>query len=159
MSKETFAQLVRDAEETLYHVSKMILRNDADCADAVQEAVLIAFRRLDTLREEKYFKTWLIRIMINECYKISKKRKHLVPYEEYITEERAEEREDYTELYQAIKELPQELRVPVVLHYIEGFGLAEIEEITGVKQGTVKSRLSRARAMLKQSLGAQEVLV
>lgn len=161
MSKETFAQLVRDAEETLYHVSKTILHNDADCADAVQEAILIAFHKLHTLKEEKYFKTWLVRIMINECYKILHKQKRIVSYEFYTEKDNIADvyHEDYTDLYLAIKELPAELKILVVLHYIEGFGLNEISDITGIKEGTIKSRLSKARMLLKKNMDAEEVLV
>jgi len=127
-----------------------MLKNDFDCADAVQEAIFKAFVKLDSLREEKYFKTWLCRILIRECYKIAGALKRQQPA-----------LDDYTEpyyyneeigLYDAIMQLNPKHRLAVTLHYIEGFSVAEIAKILKIPQGTVKSRLSKARAMLKFEL-------
>lgn len=76
MTKEQFAQLVLDSTDSLYRVSKGILRIDSDCEDAVWEAVSIGFAKLPTLREDKYAKTWLTRILIYECYRVLRERKY-----------------------------------------------------------------------------------
>ena len=91
MNKEEFIQEVRSAEETLYRVALSILRNEPDAADAVQEALLRAYENLHTLRKKQYFKTWLVRILMNECYKIQKRQKRLVSYEEYMQQESGRE--------------------------------------------------------------------
>ena len=67
MTKDVFIKEVRDAEAMLYHISKSILKNDSDCGDAVQETILKAYEKLPTLKKEKYFRTWITRILINEC--------------------------------------------------------------------------------------------
>ena len=118
MQQQEFIQAVRDAETTMYHVAMSILRNEADSADAVQEALLKAFEKLDTLNEEKYFRTWLTRILIHECYQIQRKKKRLVPYEEYVEREPGKEDKLYTDLYDAIDDLPEDLRVAVTLSLI-----------------------------------------
>lgn len=156
MQQQKFIQAVREAETTLYHVAMSILRNDADSADAVQEALLKAFEKLDTLKEEKYFKTWLTRILIHECYQIQRKKKRLVPYEEYVEREPGNEDKLYTDLYTAIKDLPEDLRIAVTLFYIEGFSIAEIVQMLGIKENTVKTRLYRGRNQLRKSLGDKE---
>ena len=156
MKKQDFMDAAHSAEATMYHVSMSILKNDADCADAVQEALTIAFEKLHTLKNDAYFKTWIIRILINECYRIQKKQKKLVPYEEYMQDQKLWEGNRYTDLYLAILELPQELRILVSLYYLDGFSVSEIAEITDTKQGTVKSRLSRAREQLRQQLDHKE---
>lgn len=156
MNKEEFIQEVRSAEETLYRVALSILRNEPDAADAVQEALLRAYENLHTLRKKQYFKTWLVRILMNECYKIQKRQKRLVSYEEYMQQESGREDPCYTDLYQAILELPQEMRTAVVLFYMEGFSIEEIASITGSCKGTVKTRLFRARAQLRKSLEDRE---
>ena len=69
---------VHDAEAMLYHVAKSILKNDADCCDAVQETLLKAYEKLDTLKKEKFFRTWITRILINECNGIIRKRKNII---------------------------------------------------------------------------------
>lgn len=69
MNKDLFIDRVLEAERTLYHVSKTILSVDQDCEDAVQSAILKAYEKLNTLKEDQYFKTWIIRILLNECYR------------------------------------------------------------------------------------------
>lgn len=75
MDKNTFGQLVMDNERQLYRIAKSILKNDEDCADAAQEAVKKAFEKLDTLREDRYAKTWLIKILIRVCYDLLAEQK------------------------------------------------------------------------------------
>lgn len=91
MNKSEFAERVLAAEKTLYHISKSILKNGDDCADAVQEAILIAYRKLHSLRDERFFKTWLCRILINVCCKMARERKKVVSFEEYMAPEQAAE--------------------------------------------------------------------
>ena len=65
MTKETFTKLVLESEKTFYRVSMSMLKNETDCEDAVQTAILTAYEKLDTLKNEEFFKTWLVRILIN----------------------------------------------------------------------------------------------
>ncbi|MBS6196334.1 MAG: sigma-70 family RNA polymerase sigma factor [Clostridiales bacterium] len=157
MQKAEFVAAVRDAEDTLYRVAMAILRDEDDCGDAVQEALLLAFEKLGTLREEKFFKTWLTRILIHECYRIRKKKKNLVSYEEYVEANEKEAPDaDYSELYGAIRRLPEDIRVAVTLFYIEGFSIREIGEMTECGENTVKSRLYRGRMQLRKILDDKE---
>ena len=84
MTKDAFIREVREAEAMLYHVSKSILKNDSDCGDAVQETLLKAYEKLPTLKREKFFRTWITRILINECKGILRRRKNVIPYEDYM---------------------------------------------------------------------------
>lgn len=129
MTKDAFIREVRNAEIMLYHISKSILKNDADCGDAVQETLLKVYEKLPMLKEEKFFRTWITRILINECKGILRKQKKVVPYEDYMDNERLSEENRYHHLYMAIMELPE---------------------------GTIKSRLSRARDFLKVQLSDEE---
>lgn len=159
MNKNEFAEQVTAAEATLYHISKSILKNDCDCSDAVQEAILTAYSKLHSLRDDRFFKTWLCRILINECYRICRANYRVVPLEDYMEAEYSLERTDGSGLFDAIMELETDLRLVIVLHYIDGFQTKEIAELLKIPEGTVKSRLSRARAELKSVLGEMEVLV
>ncbi len=152
MDKNAFAQKVLDAEEAMYRVAKSMLSVDADCEDAVSEAILKAYSSLGSLREEKFFKTWLIRILINECRKIQKSNKKIVLYDEAMDNAAAPEKEDYTDLYRAVMALPEKIRIAVVLYYIEGYSVTEIKSILTIPSGTVKSRLAKGRELLKQQL-------
>ena len=163
MEKEQFLQKVLDAEETLFHVSFSILHNEQDCADAVQEAILKAYNARDKLRDEAFFKTWIVRIVINECYTILRRAKRLEPYEETRLDS-AEHlgkyvKEEYLDLYQAISKLDDRQRICVILYYFEDYSIEEIAEIIHVPAGTVKSRLNRARQTLKGLLGEREEAV
>lgn len=80
MDKTEFTAAVLAAEPTLYRVAKSMLGRDADCADAAQQAILRAWEQLDTLRRPQYFKTWLTRILINECTSLLRERQRQAPY-------------------------------------------------------------------------------
>ncbi len=82
MDKTTFTNNILESEQTLYRVSKSILGNDQDCEDAVNNAILKAYEKLDSLKEEQYFKTWLIRIVINECNSLRRKRLKSLSFED-----------------------------------------------------------------------------
>ena len=152
MEREIFEKKVFEAEQTLYHVAKSILFYESDCEDVVQEAILKAYIKLNTLKQEKYFKTWLIRILINECYKKKSSYKNNVPFEDCFENSPVEEQQDYTVLYQEIMTLKDKIRLPIVLHYIEGYSLEEIKQIMKIPLGTVKSRLHKGRQQLKLQL-------
>ena len=70
MDKEKFSAEVLSAEKSMYHIAKSIVGNDEDCADAMQNAILSAYTKLYTLKNEAYFKTWLTKILINQCYQL-----------------------------------------------------------------------------------------
>lgn len=151
MNKEKFTQEVLSAEQTMYRVAKSILICDSDCEDAVQEAVLKAFTKLHTLRDERYFKTWLIRILLNECYRYKRARQKIVPFDEYALEQPAEDSE-YSFLYQAVMKLKEPIRITIVLHYIEGYSVEEVGKMMKIPAGTVKSRLYTGRTLLRKEL-------
>ena len=152
MDKTTFTNNILESEQTLYRVSKSILGNDQDCEDAINNAILKAYEKLDSLKEEQYFKTWLIRIVINECNSLRRKRLKSLSFEDVF-------KDDYSDLYTAIQSLPKKIKIPIVLYYIEGYSVDEVKEILDIPQGTVKSRLSRGRRLLKTKLENTEVII
>jgi len=156
LNKDTFIDNVLEVRSTLYHVSKSILTCDQDCEDAVQGAILKAYDKLDTLKKEQYFKTWLIRILINECYSLNRKKYSQVSYEEYFQFVGEDDKEDYSELYLAILNLPERIRITIVLYYAEGYSVEEVKQILKIPAGTVKSRLSKGRKLLKIKLEHME---
>lgn len=156
MDKDKFAEKVLDAEETMYRIAKSIMVNDSDCEDAVSEAVLKAYEKLHTLREERYFKTWLIRILINECYRKKRAQAKIIPLEEYA-ESLTVRDESCSELYGAVMKLKPKTRIVIVLHYIEGYSVEEVGKILKIPAGTVKSRLHSGRKQLKEELNDEEI--
>ena len=154
MDKNTFGQLVMDNERQLYRIAKSILKNDEDCADAAQEAVKKAFEKLDTLREDRYAKTWLIKILIRVCYDLLAEQKKETRLEENCKWNQ-KEKDNYEDLYEALFTLEKEFRVVLVLHYLEGYQMAETSELLGIPEGTVKSRLYRGRKKLQELLSKE----
>lgn len=151
MKKEQLGQLIIASEDTMYHVAKTLLSSDADCADAIQEAIVKAFTNLHTLRQDSYAKTWLIRILINECYAFMRREKRIVSLEEYQCQETVEEK-DYSDLYEAVRQLPEKIRICVTLYYLEGYSVKETAKILGISESAVKNRLARARARMRGEL-------
>ena len=152
MKKEQLGELIIASEETLYRVAKSLLYNDADCADAIQEAIVKAFSKLHTLKEDTYAKTWLVKIVMNECYAIMRKEKRIISLDDYQMEDKAAEQEDYSELYEAIFILPEPVKLCVTLYYLEGYSVKEVAQILDITESAVKNRLLKARAVLKESL-------
>ena len=156
MTKEELGTLILNSERQLYSTAKTILINDQDCADAIQETIVKAFSKIGTLRNDKYAKTWLIRILINECYTLLRKSSKLVSLERMseMTEIETDQKTDYSDLYRAVNSLKE----AVILYYIEDFNIKEIAQILEITEGAVQKRLARARGKLKRNLQESEEL-
>lgn len=159
MKKEELGELIIASQDRLYHVAKSLLYNDADCADAIQEAIVKAFSNIHTLKSDTYAKTWLTRILINECYGIMRKEKKVVSLEDYNQEDKLDTQRDYSDLYEAISHLPKEARITVTLYYMEGYSVKEIAKLLNTSESAIKNRLLRARARLKDELVEEEALL
>lgn len=159
MTKENLGRLILESERQMYLTAKTILRNDQDCGDTIQEAIVKAFQKIDTLRQDKYAKTWLMRILINECYSLLRRESRYVSMEEMreLSIGEAEEKKDYSDLYSAVRSLKEELRIPVILYYGEDFSIREIAQILEITEGAVQKRLFRARMQLRDRLTQMEV--
>lgn len=151
-----FSRRALELERPLYRVARGVLRRPQDCADAVQEALLKAWAARASLRQPEYFKTWLTRILINECKTMLRRKHPLLPLEA-LPETAAEESGCDVDLERALYALPEKYRIVVVMHYREGYSVEEIAAVLRVPAGTVKARLSRARARLRQELRDEEV--
>ncbi|MDD5898275.1 MAG: sigma-70 family RNA polymerase sigma factor [Clostridia bacterium] len=152
MDKQTFTELVRQNERRLYCVAMSYTGNAPDAADAVQEALLRAWTRRGTLREERLFSTWLMRIVINECKTLLRKRRRMIPLEQLPEKAFQMSADADGNLYAALFSLPEKYRVPLVLSALEGYTLLEIAQMLHLPVNTVKTRVSRARQQLRQEV-------
>lgn len=150
MTKQEFSAAIVRMQPTLYRVSYSVLLNAEDCADAVQECILRAWSARDRLRHAEYMQTWVIRILLNVCYDMRRKRRPSVDIDE-VPEPAAPPDAD-RELHDAIAGLEEKLRVAVTLHYMEGYSVEEMARLLRCPTGTVKSRLRRARLQLQREL-------
>ncbi|MBO4291076.1 MAG: sigma-70 family RNA polymerase sigma factor [Lachnospiraceae bacterium] len=145
---DAFTALMDAQTAGMYKVARAILQNDEDAADAIGDTILVCWEKLETLKENRYFKTWLTRILINHCYEILRSRSRFSGAEE-IPE--ISGRDDYRiEWKEALSTLTEEYREVIVLYYSQGFRTKEIARILGIPQATVRTRLSRAREHLAE---------
>lgn len=144
----------------MYNVCYRILGSEAEAEDALQEAFIDIFRRLDTFREESSLGAWIKRIVINHCLNVFKKRRIKfeemsekiveIPVEEYVDDE--DTIYEVKRVKQAIMKLPDGYRQVLTLYLIEGYDHGEIADILGIQETGSKSQYSRARAKLRELL-------
>ncbi len=148
--QDAFIELIEEHKQALYKVALGMLKNDADAADAIQDTVLSSYENLRGLREPKYFKTWLTRILINHCNRILKERRKVVPMQEQLEIQGAEVDTSGREFLRLLNELEEQYRIVLLLYYVEGFSIREIGAILEMNENTVKTRLSRGRVSFKK---------
>ncbi len=156
IDETTFVDQVKAYERMLYRVAYGILRDDQDCLDAVQNALTKAWAARSRTREET-FKTWLTRIVINECYDTKRRQRREIVMPE-ISEDGSHQQVPDLHLHEMISGLNEKLRITLLLHYLEGYRVHEIASMLRIPSGTVKWRLSRARRELKEVLVREEAI-
>ncbi len=167
---DAFEQLVLAYQSQIYHLCLRMLGNADDAADMTQEAFLKAWRGLETFQQESAFSSWLYRLASNCCLDLlrSQKRRPTVSFvmedadgeeqsyepadEAPSPEEEAIFREEKSEIAQAMQALDEEQRQILTLRVVNDLSYAQISEILGIKEGTVKSRLARARENLRKNV-------
>ena len=151
MGEEAFLAAAMGMRSKLYHVAISILWNEQDAADAVQEAMLKGWKRRGGLRDEARFEAWFTRILVNQCRDIQRRqirgRRLLQDAGQRKLAEEAPGPDG--ELLDALRELPERLRLPVLLYYFEGYSQKEIGKIVGATPEQVKSRIRQGREKLK----------
>ncbi|WP_238918060.1 sigma-70 family RNA polymerase sigma factor [Clostridium sp. YIM B02555] len=148
--KEAFLALIDENRLNLYRVARGILKDKEDIEDALQDTIINSFEKLWTLKKDEYFKTWIIKILINECNKILRKNKRVMSLTEKIDIEAYRDSYENMDLTRAINDLSEELRITTVLFYFEDMSIKDIAKILKIPEGTVRSRLTRSRAKLKE---------
>ena len=155
--KPAFDEIIRENAPDLFRIAMSILKNKDDADDAVCDTVVKAYENLYKLRDCAFFKTWLIRILINQANTIYKKRKKIVYLSDIPQETRQGQYEDFyhlgdTDLSTAVANLKLEFRTVIVLHYFQDLKVKEIAEALQIPAGTVKWRLSKAKSILQKEL-------
>jgi len=151
MEKDCFVREIEANGDMMYRVAFTILHNDDACRDALQGAALKAWEKRGSLRDEKVFKTWITRILINECCDIRRKRRRVTSLEN-VPEPAAPPPDPALAL--ALQALPRKLRLPLVLRYAEGMSEAEIACVLRLPASTVRGRIYRAKMQLRKELEA-----
>lgn len=155
MDKEEFAARTEAVKQRLYRTAYLYLGSEADALEAVDEAVYQALRALKKLREPDFFETWLTRIVLNECHRELRRRKRLAG-EGALPEAAGPDAYDALPLKEAVRRLPEELRLVVILRFFTGYTQAETAAALEIPQGTVATRQRKALQLLRLELGEEE---
>lgn len=158
--EQNFTKLVEENKLRFYRTAKAILKNDDDVYDALQEALISIYQNYDQLKKTEYFSTWATRIVINKCYDLLRKNKNnsISINENDIEIEKYDEYEvDNYGVKKAVEALSEDLKLITILYYYDDYSVKEIAQIVDIPEGTVKSRLSKAREILKEKLGKEEI--
>lgn len=166
----SYELLVRRYNQRLYRVVRAILRDDSEVEDVMQETYLAAYRHLSGFAGRARFSTWLIRIAINGALDRLRKSGRFVPFDPNLAETRARlqhardvarardpeqqtgQRELGRMLEVAIEALPAPYRTAYVMRELEGMPAADAAECLGVEEATVKTRVHRAKRLLREAL-------
>ncbi len=149
---EAFIALMEQNRQSMIRIAFAYLGNEEDVADAMQETILSAFEKLDTLRRAEYFRTWLIRILINQCIAMRRHRSRTVPMN---GAEEASQFYDFStdlEFNDLLRTLPEDSRLIFQMYYGEQFSIGEIAQLLHMNENTVKSKIHRGREQLRSQM-------
>ncbi len=153
MTNEAFTGAIIRMTPTLYRIARGQLMIEADQQDAVQEAIRRSWEKRESLKDERYLQTWVIRILLNACHDIQRHEKRVYPVSSIP--DRPLDAPEFVDLRDTLLQLKEKYRVPVILHYIEGYDIRHVSEILKLPASTVKTRLMRGRARLRDILNEE----
>jgi RNA polymerase sigma-70 factor (TIGR02954 family) len=150
--EEAFLKLMQLYKVDLYKTALSYLKNEHEALEALQEVTYRAYKSIAKVQETAYFKTWLIRIMINYCNDQLKKNKRVILNEEVLQAQGISENHDELELKDALLALDERSREILTLKYFHGFKIKEIASSMQCPEGTVKTWLNKALKSLRGKL-------
>jgi RNA polymerase sigma-70 factor (ECF subfamily) len=159
--REAFTVLVHQVSDVLYSIAYRILRDPGLAEDALQNALVLAWRRIPKLRDPERFEAWIHRILVHACYDESQRARHwtatvrVLPIDGPSTPDGSDAVADRDELERAFRRLSIDQRAVFVLHHYLGLPLVEVAELLEIPAGTARSRLHYAIAGLRVALTAE----
>lgn len=151
METKKFCDCVNKCRDSLYIMALAILKSETDAEDAVSNAILKAYENRHQISVLHKFKPWMLTITKNEALKIKKKRLYL-PGDETVESLLEPVKAQYDELWDVLQQMKEEYRLVIVLFYYDGLPIRDISDVLDIPIGTVKSRLSRGKAELREVL-------
>jgi RNA polymerase sigma-70 factor, ECF subfamily len=158
---DAFSQLASATIADLFAVARLILRDTPRAEDAVQDALVEAWRSIRGLRDPDRFDAWMHRLLVRACHRVGDRQRRRSVVELHLLETDAPRLEDDAatlanrdELERGFRRLPLDQRAVVVLHFYRGLPLVEVAQVLGIPTGTAKSRLHRATRTLRAALEA-----
>lgn len=160
-----FVKLIEINQDTIKRIAVAWLRDENDIADVMQDTILDAYEHIGQLKKTEYFKTWLVRILINNCTKLYHKNRNHSEFETsadmyseefFVGSDNVDLAHRELEFYDLLRALPEDSRVIFQLYFGEQFTTAEIANMLHMKENTVKSKIRRGKIQLRERLGKDD---
>ena len=153
--KEAFTLVILEYEQELYKIAKMRLKSDDDICEAIQNTMILAYKHIGKVKQVEYFKTWIVRILMNECKKTYKRQNKFLSIEDDNLVELKDRKNEYENLeseitFNSLIEILNYVEKEIiVLYYNSGFSIKEISKILHINENTIKTKMKRAKNKLK----------
>lgn len=151
LNNDQFAELINEHKTNMYRLALGILHKEADAQDIVSESVIRAYENIGSLKNIAKFKPWIMQIVVNEARGIYRKSKRLECVEDMDVLQLSHQ-DEHHELWDVVIRLEYIYREVIILYFYEQMQIKEISKILHIAEGTVKSRLFRAKKLLKEML-------
>lgn len=154
-NKKAFQELMEEEKVNLYKIAYVYMKNETDALEVFQETVYKALLSIGNLKEERYFSTWLTRILINNAVDLLRKKKRVIPMEWDALESKTPvyiEGDRHPELLEAVMELEEKYKEVLILRFYKDLSVKEIAEILDCPEGTVKTKIHRGVNLLRGRL-------
>ena len=155
LTKESYISFITSYKSIMYKIAYGYLTSEADSMEAVDEAVYLGFAKIRQLKEPDALKSWITRILINECYRILRNRKKLILSQD-LPEIPSEEYDTSMTVKTAVENLPEELKEIIILRYFADYSVKDTSIFLDLPQGTVATRSRKALELLKEDLISME---
>lgn len=150
--QQAILSLIEQDEEVLYPIAYTYMKSEQDALDAMQDMTYKALKKMHTVKQPEYARTWLVRVLINCCNDMLKKRIQTVP----IEETNVSEIPIYSDIHRLLNELTLTEQQLVYAKYFQQLKNNEIAELQNIPEGTVKSRLHAVLKKLRKAAGQKE---
>lgn len=154
-SKKAFQELMEEEKVKLYKIAYLYTKNEADALEVFQETVYKAYISIKDLKEERYFSTWLSRILINVAIDLVNKKKKVIPMDKEILEGKLapyQAEENDPDLLDAVMKLEEKYKTVLILRFYKDFTIKQIAETLDCPEGTVKTNIHRGLNILKEKV-------
>lgn len=148
--KEAFALLMDMHRQMLYNTALLVLHQEDDALDAIQDAILACWENLPTLRKDQYFKTWLVKILLNKCRDIQRSQSHYAFVEELPESGDEPDWDTHMDVGRAMGRLDDQDQLILSLFYYDDLNIRQIAEALSISEGAVRTRLTRSQERFKK---------
>ena len=148
--KEAFAQLIDQNRQMLYNTALLVLRQEDDALDALQDAILACWENLPSLRKDRYFKTWLVKILLNKCRDVQRGKSHFAYVEELPESGDEPDWDTSMDVRRTMDKLGENDQLLLSLFYYDDFSVRQIADALSLSEGAVRTRLPRSRERFKK---------